>query len=103
MLPELSHGSANVEGLKVLLPLVQCIVVEDWRLLLTRVLFGEICRSQCCVGASELRCRADSILPLFYPRRLLPFLTFGCCSSLHYFVLGTEVSRPHCLINVTSY
>ena len=30
-------------------------------------------------------------------------LTFGFCSSFHYFVPGSEVARPHCLINMTFY
>ena len=31
-----------------------------------------------------------------------PFVTLGYCSSFHYFVPCSEVSRPHCLINMTS-
>ena len=31
------------------------------------------------------------------------FLTLGYCSSFHNFVPGSEISRPRCLINMTSY
>ena len=32
-----------------------------------------------------------------------PLLNHGYCYFFHYFVPGSEVPRPHCLINMTSY
>ena len=43
-------------------------------------------------------------LKITLPRAFLPFfLTLGYCSSFHNFVPGSEISRPRCLINMTSY